>query len=137
MDAESIQTLKSAGIGCGVFFLIILLIICWDTVEPTEWGLKYNSLSKNINSEDSIPSRLNHHSHVLLVYEGGRYLVSPFTSFVTFPRILKSIEFSNRVEALCNILNPTSLNIILQLAHSELELQKVLLLNFMLLFNIN
>jgi len=82
MDAESIRTIKSAGIGCGIFFLIILLIICWDTVEPTEWGIKYNSVSKDINRET--------------IYEGGRYLVSPFTSFVTFPRILKPIEFSLR-----------------------------------------
>jgi len=103
MDAETLRTVKSAGIGCGIFFLIILLIICWDTVEPTEWGLKYNSISKNINSEDSIFLSLEWKILLSLVYEGGRYLVSPFTSFVTFPRILKSIEFSNRVEAQCNL----------------------------------
>lgn len=85
MDAESIRTLKSAGIGCGVFFFIILLIICWDTVEPTEWGIKYNSISKDINKET--------------IYEGGRYLVSPFTSFITFPRTMRSIEFSLRTGA--------------------------------------
>jgi len=54
MDADTLRTVKSAGICCGVFFLIILLIVCWDTVEPTEWGLKYNSISKNIDREDSI-----------------------------------------------------------------------------------
>lgn len=85
MDVDTIQSFKIYGIACGVFFLIIILMFSWDTVEPTEWGLKYHSLSKNIDSEE--------------VYESGRYFVFLFNSFVTFPRMLKTIEFSDRIEA--------------------------------------
>jgi len=82
MDHEAQQTVKLCLTGCGIFLLIIILMFSWDTVEPTEWGIKYNSISKNLEREH--------------IYEGGRYLIFLFNSFVTFPRILKTIEFSNR-----------------------------------------
>jgi len=85
MDAETVQSIKIYGIGCGVFFLIIILMLSWDTVEPTEWGLKYNSITKNIDGGS--------------IYDSGRYFVFLFNSFITFPRTLKTIEFSNRIEA--------------------------------------
>ena len=41
---------------CGgvTLFVIVLVITCWDTVEPIEYGIKYNSISKNVNPDRSI-----------------------------------------------------------------------------------
>jgi hypothetical protein len=50
-------------------------------LQPTEWGLKYNSITKNLVSND--------------VYEGGLYLLSPITGFIVFPATLQTIEFSD------------------------------------------
>jgi regulator of protease activity HflC (stomatin/prohibitin superfamily) len=61
---------------------VFILALSWDTVEPIEWGLKYNSISKSITNET--------------IYDGGRYLIWPFHSFIDFPRALKTIEFSTR-----------------------------------------
>ena len=100
MDAETVQSIKIYGIGCGVFFLIIILMLSWDTVEPTEWGLKYNSITKNIDGGSSIKLKKKWFK-LHLVYDSGRYFVFLFNSFITFPRTLKTIEFSNRIEANC------------------------------------
>ncbi len=40
-------------IGIVLFIVIILFALCWDTVEPTEWGLNYNTLSKTIDPKTS------------------------------------------------------------------------------------
>ncbi len=64
----------------GVVFLLIILAICWDKVEPTEYGLIYSSLSKKVSS-----------SHP---YEGGRYFLFPTNSFVTFPKTVVTIGFT-------------------------------------------
>ena len=47
----------------GVAFFIIVLISCWDTVEPTYYGLKCSSISKTCNKDE--------------VFESGRHLVGP------------------------------------------------------------
>jgi hypothetical protein len=47
----------------------------FDTLEPTEWGLKYNSVTKKLASDD--------------VYEGGLYLLNPLNSFIVFPSTLR------------------------------------------------
>ena len=44
-------------------FFIIVLISCWDTVEPTYYGLKCSSISKTCNKDE--------------VFESGRHLVGP------------------------------------------------------------
>ena len=51
--------------------IIILIASCWDTVEPTEFGLKCNSISKTCNKEE--------------VFESGRHLVGPTYYFISFP----------------------------------------------------
>lgn len=71
--------------GCCLFLLVIILAFSWGTVEPNEWGLKYNSIGKSIDKST--------------VYDGGRYFVFLFNSFVTFPRTIQMIEFSTRVGA--------------------------------------
>mmetsp|Transcript_46802 Transcript_46802/g.54245 ORF Transcript_46802/g.54245 Transcript_46802/m.54245 type:complete len:309 (-) Transcript_46802:187-1113(-) len=85
MDSED---RTKAGICCGscvAFIGILLFAISWGAVEPTEWGLKYNSISKNIDNST--------------VYDGGRYILGVFTSFVHFPRTLQTIEFSSSPKA--------------------------------------
>lgn len=61
---------------------VILFACSWDTVEPTEWGIKYNTLSRQLSAEK--------------VYTGGRYFVWIFTRFINFPSTLINIEFSER-----------------------------------------
>ena len=51
------------------------------TVEPIEYGLKYNSFSKAIDKEH--------------VYVGGLYIMSPISSFLTFPATLVNIDFTD------------------------------------------
>ena len=44
------------GIGCCAciaFIVILLFALSWGSVEPTEWGLKYNSITKNIDNTTS------------------------------------------------------------------------------------
>ncbi|CAD8121588.1 unnamed protein product [Paramecium sonneborni] len=61
-------------------FLLIILIIGWDVVEITNWGLKCNSISKQCDQQ---------------IYAPGRYLVGPFNSFFNFPGSRQTIEFSD------------------------------------------
>ena len=50
-----------------------------DVVEPLEYGLPYNKLTKKIGSE---------------AYDSGRYILNPFKSFLKYPKNLVTIEFS-------------------------------------------
>ncbi|KAM3135000.1 hypothetical protein pb186bvf_012824 [Paramecium bursaria] len=67
---------------CAGCVLLIILIIGWDVVEVTNWGLKCNSISKQCNKDE--------------IYSPGRYLVGPFNSFFNFPGQLQTIEFSDK-----------------------------------------
>lgn len=53
-----------------------------SSVAPTEYGLSYNRFSKTVYT-----------GHV---YRGGRHLIGPWSSFVTFPATQKNVEFSMR-----------------------------------------
>ena len=76
------RTAKYIGVGGIVLFLgIILLAFSWDTVEPIEFGLKCNSITKSCNQNT--------------IFTGGRYLVGPFNYFLSFPSTLQTIEFSS------------------------------------------
>jgi len=59
-----------------------ILALCAGTVEPISYGLKYNKLSKNIDSSGE-------------VYEGGWYLIGPFSSFIQFPKTQVSVDFAD------------------------------------------
>jgi len=67
----------------GVVGLILTIIFAtmWHSVEPTEYGLSYNSISKAINADH--------------VYDGGLYFLGFFKHFIKFPRTVTSIEFSD------------------------------------------
>jgi len=61
------------GIGCGICILLvglILVLVSIGTIEPIEYGIEYNSITKK-TTEDN-------------VYSGGWYMIGPFSSFLTF-----------------------------------------------------
>lgn len=71
---EAIRDNKKAAIGCCAFVVLVVLSIgilawCAGTVEPIQYGLKYNTISKNIDAGAG-------------VYEGGWYIIGPFNRFI-------------------------------------------------------
>jgi hypothetical protein len=74
-------------IGAGVVALIVVVgfAFMWDTVEPTEYGMTYNTVTKTAGMDH--------------IYEGGLYFVGPITHFIKFPSVVTHIEFSDRPEA--------------------------------------
>ena len=42
------------GSACCLILLIILIATSFGVIEPTEWGLKYNSLSKTITMSNGV-----------------------------------------------------------------------------------
>ena len=67
-------------IACGCCTTAVVLILALvgmifsaGTVEPIAYGIKYNKLSKNVESPAD-------------VYDGGWYLIGPFNSFIQFPK---------------------------------------------------
>jgi len=62
-----------------------LIAMSFGSVEPTEYAIKYNVISKNVDHEN--------------IYEGGLQWIGLFNNFVTYPRIHTSIEFSDNQEA--------------------------------------
>ena len=75
---------KAILIGAGVVAVIIVIAFSfmWDTVEPTEYGMTYNSITKRAGTDH--------------IYEGGLYFVGPFQHFIKFPATVTHIEFSDR-----------------------------------------
>jgi hypothetical protein len=60
---------------CTVFVVLIsMLAFSWGTVEPTEYGILYNTISKQIDEDP------------LNIYEGGISFTGPFSKLITFPR---------------------------------------------------
>jgi len=76
------------GIGCSICALIVVLVVLLvsiGTVEPIEYGLKYNSISKKTDNDN--------------VYSGGWYMIGPFNSFLSFPATLVNADYSNYPDA--------------------------------------
>ena len=77
------------GVGCGVCVLIttLIFILCSiGTVEPIEYGIKYNAISKKID--------------VSQVYTGGWYFIGIFNTFETFPSTLVNMDFADYPDAI-------------------------------------
>ena len=55
-----------------------------DTIDPLQYGLTINKITKNIGKE---------------VYENGRYIIGPFNNFIRYPANLVTIEFSDHRQA--------------------------------------
>jgi len=66
---------------CAAITLLICLLISIGTVEPIEYGIVYNSLTKTVDSKT--------------VYPGGWYLIGPINSFITFPATLVNLDFAD------------------------------------------
>ena len=66
---------------CCAITLLIIILASVATVEPIEYGIKYNSFTKSIDAEN--------------VYVGGWYVMSPIQSFLTFPATLVNIDFTD------------------------------------------
>ena len=69
-------------IGVIAVIFVIAFAFMWDTVEPTEYGMTYNTLTKKVGMDN--------------IYTGGLYFLGPLRSFIKFPATLKHIEFSDR-----------------------------------------
>jgi len=64
---------------------VITLALSLGYVEPNEYGLTYNWITKQIGST---------------VYHGGTHLIGPWNRFVEFPATVQTIEFSSRQHGL-------------------------------------
>ena len=70
---------------CGVISLVVLiLLLSMDTIDPLEYGITINKITKTIGKE---------------VYENGRYIIGPFNNFIRYPANLVTIEFSDNRKA--------------------------------------
>lgn len=66
---------------CIVISIVMILLLCsMDTIEPLNYGLPYNKITKQIGDE---------------AYDAGRYLIGPFKSFIVYPASMVTIEFSD------------------------------------------
>jgi hypothetical protein len=68
----------------GIVSIVVLIGgLAWSTgtVEPIEYAVKYNSISKSIDDTKA--------------YAGGWYIIGPFNSFVTYPATNLNIDFSD------------------------------------------
>jgi len=64
-----------------VLIVTILTAFSFGSIEPTEYGILYSKLYKEIDGVN--------------VQEGGLQFVGPFTSLIKFPRTHQVIEFSD------------------------------------------
>ncbi len=74
----------SFGVCILIFITLLLLILSMDSIKPLHYGITYNKISKYVSEE---------------VFDNGRYLIGPLTSFIIYPAYLKNMEFSNGREA--------------------------------------
>lgn len=75
-------------IACGICWLLVALIVLLlsiGTVEPIEYGIVYNAITKSVSAET--------------VYPGGWYFIGPVMSFITFPSTLVNIDFTEFPDA--------------------------------------
>jgi hypothetical protein len=63
---------------------MLFLILSMDTLEPLEWGITYNKITKKIGDE---------------IFENGRYFIGPWKEFIVYPANLVTVEFSDSRKA--------------------------------------
>ena len=83
MCVEFYQENKCMVSCCGLvsFVGMCLILGSISTVEPTEYGLKYNTISKKVD-----PSK---------VYDNGWYFTGPIANFKKFPKTYMNIDFAS------------------------------------------
>ena len=80
MDDDEKKIMYICCAACCACMFVFILLVGWDAVEVTAWGLKCNKLSKTCSDD---------------IYSPGRYLVGPFNHFIEFPGSVQMIEFSS------------------------------------------
>ena len=78
--AEPKCLIISACTVCCTLVILIVMIVSIGTVEPIEWAVKYNTISKTIDKER--------------VYPGGWYFIGPIYQFIKFPATLVNMDFT-------------------------------------------
>lgn len=70
--------------GCCCFLVLglVCLFMSLGSLQPTEYGLRYNRFNKVIDES--------------YTYHGGRHIIGPFKTFLVFPATVQNLEFSNR-----------------------------------------
>jgi hypothetical protein len=59
---------------------VLILLLSMDSLEPLEYGITYNKITKTIGTD---------------VFESGRYIIGPWMTFIIYPANLNSVEFSD------------------------------------------
>lgn len=78
---------KALWIGCGSFCCallitgIVLFAVSFRSLEATEFGLKYNAYTKQVDKSQ--------------IFEQGTYFVGPASRFIKFPLQVQAITFTN------------------------------------------
>ena len=92
MDSEDRQKAGVFCSSCLSFVGILLFAISWSSVEPTEWGLKYNSISKNIdNTTGKIDLLRNDLIDRFLILHKIKFMMVDATSLESLPALFTSL----------------------------------------------
>lgn len=83
--SDGAQQCLICGVASAAIVVVLLIVTCFDTLEPTEYGLNYNRFTKGFDRET--------------VYEGGRYWIWFTNKFIEFPATQQTIEFSDSASA--------------------------------------
>jgi len=75
---------------CVGSIVILILLLSMDTIDPLQYGITINKITKSVGSD---------------VYENGRYIIGPFKNFIRYPANLVTIEFSDNRRANVNFFN--------------------------------
>lgn len=70
---------------CAFITIIIVISVCVDTIEPIQYGVKYDTISKKIDESK--------------VYDSGWYFLSPNENFIIFPRTQVNLDFTEFADA--------------------------------------
>ena len=68
-----------------VVLVTSMVAVSFNAVEPTEYGILYNQISKQIDTDN--------------ILDGGLQYVGVFNKLIAFPRINKQVEFSDQSNA--------------------------------------
>ena len=67
-----------------ISLVMILLLMSMDTLEPLQYGITYNKITKVIGKD---------------IFVSGRYFIGPFKNFIIYPSSLVTVEFSDNRKA--------------------------------------
>ncbi len=79
LNEASLKYLCFSICGCFIFVGLLFLFLGFSVLEATEYGLDYSWISKNVGMK---------------VYDNGLHFIGIGHSFIRFPRMVQTIEFS-------------------------------------------